>query len=673
MNEPQQSASPEDPWSAISGPDLEDGAVPAFFFAELNGTRHRINKSDLDLLDASGGTSIVYLVKNGACKGKVLKLYKSEKLTNRRTALERKARKMLLSPPSNAEISNASNKTPQFAWTEGLLFDEDDLFIGLILPYVDKKNAYVLDEYIREIDSLEKKHQSITERVQVARNLSAAIDQLHKAGHYFVDMKAKNIFVFKETSYVCFIDCDGFSINRGEFPAREFTPGYIAPEAQGYRPEQLSESPAQDYYALALLIFQLFDFNNTPYQCGIEDKSLHSDDEACDMDTFAKKGFYAYGLTPAKGLLPNENSVYRYWPRQIRELFDQAFSGKTGGKRPSSGAWFNVLHKMVKDWDFEQCAKYPENNSHDHFKGSGCFVCEVFDKIPTQPAPKPEKAGAKPKKSSGRASSYEEPKPPSHWTDLIPPKYDRLREIHRKLDEGTRLPTSANILASILQFFWLLSHGVIGPGLVSGLVFLAVGLFAVWNPYLWPLSLIGLGLNGAALFLFADFLLYRRIDQQVASVGGFQKIDTTKIEKWFRPNHQGWIFGIAIITIFIGAVFFRMNQIQRVQHNIINAINSIETLKEDIEIFARERNFQTPISSYRNSNRDYQPGINPYAVIDLDGDTIVLTLKDDSLAKGKRVYIRPVIVGDRLDWSRCWSDDNEIPKYMMPTSCENFN
>jgi len=51
---------------------------------------------------------------------------------------------------------------------------------------------------------------------------------------------------------------------------------------------------------------------------------------------------------------------------------------KNGNERPTPDKWFKVLHKIIANWSFEKCHKYPEQMVHRHFKDKGCFACEVF-------------------------------------------------------------------------------------------------------------------------------------------------------------------------------------------------------------------------------------------------------------------------------------------------------
>ena len=252
----RQSVSAIDPWN--NPPSSSE--IPNILFILKENRREKIVSADLEKI-GQGGTAIVFLVKSGAYAGHVVKIYNDALLGKRREELKNKVKMMLSSPPESAEIKLDTTSIPQFNWPVALAEDDKGSFCGLVLPYINFKDAYDLTSYLLNVGTLDEKHQSITERMQVARNLAAAVATLHKAGHYFVDMKPQNIFVLKGTSTVTFIDCDGFSINRGEFPARHISPGYIAPEELDSRPVQLSESPEQDNYVLAVLIFQLLDYD----------------------------------------------------------------------------------------------------------------------------------------------------------------------------------------------------------------------------------------------------------------------------------------------------------------------------------------------------------------------------------------------------------------------------
>lgn len=259
---------------------------------------------------------------------------------------------------------------------------------------------------------------------------------------------------------------------------------------------------------------------------------------------------------------------------------------------------------------------------------------------------------------------------PWHWTELLPPEYKRLRQLHCRMIEGVRLPYSNNYFAAIAQFFWLLSHGLVGLGVISGAAFLSVWVWVIWHPELLFFGAAYTFLIGCLLFLFSDYLVFRRVENQVAVAGGVGKVSQDAIETWIKPRHHGWMLGVIFILLLIGAGMYRTFQIEKARIDLANAIQSTETLRLNIEEYAqreRQQGRSPNLPSYFNSVTDYQSIRNEYAVIKPEMDSIVLTLKGSTIVEGKAVIRRPYFRDDgRVDWY-CWGV--EIPDYVMPADC----
>jgi serine/threonine protein kinase len=359
------------------GESVEEYVLPDQLFILSNDGSLKPIKTDSFQKLGTGGTSTVYRCFAGIIEGKVIKLYKPAFLQKHRDEYQQKIDAMLASKPNNMNLMIDGKLYFQFVWPEGAVFDQQQQFIGFYMPYVDISSTYDCFLYLYEFESLDFEVRSVTERMQVACNLAAAVNNLHRAGHYFVDLKPQNMAIYKGVGLVLFMDCDGFSISKGQFPARHFSPGYIAPEAIKHKstPEQISDTPYQDYYALSVLIFQLLDFGNVPFSGRILDDSL-STEEDHSTDNKAKLGLYPYGLNPNPSVEPSAGSIYKYIPTEIRTYFDRAFTGDST-KRPTAKEWFKLLKGFMEDWRFEKCDAYPDDPFHHHFKGMDCFACQI--------------------------------------------------------------------------------------------------------------------------------------------------------------------------------------------------------------------------------------------------------------------------------------------------------
>lgn len=236
---------------------------------------------------------------------------------------------MIENPPSNLCTSIDGVEYPLLSWPLRLLYDSSSgLVVGYLMRLVDLNNSFTLDYFYDH--NLRKKLSSPEEgalscRLEIARNLSAVVSDLHKLGHYCIDFKPQNIRVFKSSHVVTLIDCDGFSVVDKvgvRYPAQLVSTDYIAPEATNENLPIESLSEQQDLYVLAVIIFQLLNQGLHPFQ-GIPTDNF---DAPATNDEKAAQGLYPYGLKDHPLMRPNPQSIHRCFDTGIRELFDRAFA-----------------------------------------------------------------------------------------------------------------------------------------------------------------------------------------------------------------------------------------------------------------------------------------------------------------------------------------------------------
>lgn len=358
----------------------------------------------LEILDASriasGGAGTVYRLDSGPYAGSTAKILHDP------ASFERdKINAMIAQPPATSWMDIHGRKVPQFTWPTHVLEDAQGQGRGFLMPYVDMGKAVPMSTYIELINTLPRADQSITLRMAVARNLAAALVELHKLRHYFVDLKPQNIFVFKETGNVCLLDCDGYAIDGGRFPARQYSSQYLSPEIliNNVHPGALSLNDHQDRFAFATLAFQIINYGVHPFQGILADQSI----ENASTDDFVKGGWYAYGLAANPQVRPCAHSIHAYWDARTRELFDQCFTAPRPSARPRIAEWLEHFDKLLRDKAFSPCEQFPRDILHIHFKGRPCFTCEVllapqqFGRAKAPQAPGPESPPTMPSAGSG--------------------------------------------------------------------------------------------------------------------------------------------------------------------------------------------------------------------------------------------------------------------------------
>lgn len=286
---------------------------------------------------------------------------------------------MIGNPPTTLVAKTAGIEYPTYAWPIAILLDAKKKSVGFLMPLIDLNNSFTLDYYydpglIGKLNSADE--HALSYRVEIAANLSALLSDLHKHHHFFIDLKPQNIRVFKKTHAVTLIDCDGFSIydpSTGKtYPATMYSADYISPEALRSKLPAQDLKVGQDLFALATIIFQLFNGGIHPFQGILQTR-------AGDFNTNDDKvmaGLYPHGIKPNLKISPRPQSVHECFHDETRILFDRAFTGSENG-RPTASEWADHLNRLYKGQQLARCDKFPNDIKHMRWRNKPCPCCTL--------------------------------------------------------------------------------------------------------------------------------------------------------------------------------------------------------------------------------------------------------------------------------------------------------
>jgi hypothetical protein len=208
------------------------------------------------------------------------------------------------------------------------------------------------------------------ERLLIAASVATAVKELHLLGIYCIDLKPDNIRISLRNWAVCIIDCDGMSVidiaspTGKRFHADKSTPEFWAPENIGIKPENFEDQEAHDRFALATIIFMLLNRGIHPFQGVMSFDIAGSETTAGKI----KNNLYPYGAGKGR-ITPHQDSLYPFWPKEMKGLFDRAFATVTA--RPSAEEWLSHLSSL-----FEQADVCDRNRKfHVGYPEVGCAVC----------------------------------------------------------------------------------------------------------------------------------------------------------------------------------------------------------------------------------------------------------------------------------------------------------
>jgi len=319
-----------------------------------------------------------HLLNKGGAAGKVFEIagkpnkvakifHERQKSNTNRLKLEA----MVVNNPNIPSVVAHGIEYVQVAWPEAVLEDDEGYCVGYMMPFINTAEAVSLDHLmqsaVRSKLGLSDKYEY---RVMAAYNVALMVASLHRYGHYIIDLKPANVFIYKKTMTVAVFDCDGFSIKgeQARFPAEFVSEEYIYPEGMDQACEEMGEE--QDKFALAVIIFKLLNNGIHPFS-GVVKKNA---DSTLSIQERIAKYHYAYGMWSDNYQAPHPYSIHEFLPASTMKLFDRAFV--KGQNRPTALEWQAELDYLLKN--IKYCKKNP---NHAYFTNKGCGLCVAEEKL----------------------------------------------------------------------------------------------------------------------------------------------------------------------------------------------------------------------------------------------------------------------------------------------------
>ncbi len=252
------------------------------------------------------------------------------------------------------------------AWVIDVLKDAPGgKVVGFLMPNVRAKE-------IHELYSLKSRRVYFPEAtwhflIHTAANLARGFYSLHRDGHVMGDINHGNCVVLADGT-VKLIDCDSYSISRGDFRYRcdVGVATHLAPELQGVDLGEIEREAKHDNFGLAVIIFQLLFLGRHPFSgnyLGAEDKSL----EDC-----IREKLFAYGDNTDTAKVrqpPGTLSLSEISPR-IAAMFERAF---LIDDRPEPREWVEALEDFSRS--LKQCGFHPGHHYYENL--AACPWCRI--------------------------------------------------------------------------------------------------------------------------------------------------------------------------------------------------------------------------------------------------------------------------------------------------------
>lgn len=324
----------------------------------LSGRSYRVQSAPF----AGGGEGDIYDVVG--VSGYVAKVYKPDKRTAER---ERKLSVM---------VSNKPNVMEQYAWPLDVLY-ENGRFMGYIMPKINGKeklrNIYVYDK---------RKGKPWSLFIAIAKNLSAAVHNVHEIHQVIGDLNPENILVNPIDGMVTLVDTDSYHISDSSRTYRcgVGMPEFVAPELQGIHFPSAplpTFTPESDRFALAVLIFALLMNGAHPFSCTVISGSSSKFQPIDNMQN-GKCAFFPDNCSSNMNI-PRYAPELSSLPDNIQKLFRRAFivGQSNPALRPSAEEWYNALEQLENN--LKTCLK---DSQHIYYYGAKeCPWCKVNEKM----------------------------------------------------------------------------------------------------------------------------------------------------------------------------------------------------------------------------------------------------------------------------------------------------
>jgi formylglycine-generating enzyme required for sulfatase activity/serine/threonine protein kinase len=244
--------------------------------------------------------------------------------------------------------------------------------------------------------------------IAIAKNLAAAVYNMHEIGQIIGDLNPENILVDPQTGLITMVDTDSYHImdsNGNVYRCGVGMPEFVAPELQGkhFPSEPLPTfTKKTDEFSLSVLIFALLMNGSHPFAC----KVISGSSSMFQPQDNLTRGICAYFAESAESgiAVPVYSPGMNTLPLDIQSLFHRSFveGHKSVDTRPAADEWFHALERLEKN--IMACTK---DNEHKYYKHAPeCPWCDVEKKMQSLSSPIP------PSVSKGNSSQSTPPSAP---------------------------------------------------------------------------------------------------------------------------------------------------------------------------------------------------------------------------------------------------------------------
>ena len=187
--------------------------------------------------------------------------------------------------------------------------------------------------------------EGMTRRMLIGCNIAAAVQEVHRMGCVFVDLKPQNVLI-SEQGAVSLVDLDSLQVGTATktYHGPLGSPEYMPPESYGM---DFSANPlistTWDQFSLAVIIYELL-FGIHPFTASANPAYV-----TCEtIDESIRFGMYVHGKNRVNlSTIPAPHESLKEVPEEVAGLFNRAFDLTDPTSRPTSQEWGEALKRAV--------------------------------------------------------------------------------------------------------------------------------------------------------------------------------------------------------------------------------------------------------------------------------------------------------------------------------------
>lgn len=254
------------------------------------------------------------------------------------------------------------------------------------------------------------------------------------------------------------------------------------------------------------------------------------------------------------------------------------------------------------------------------------------------------------------------------WLDVAPqnPVGRRMLRVRSKLESGANRAPQWNTVAGLLPSLWFFANGLVLEGAIAAATDAFLLVVAIYRPDLLPLWLVLLVLQRIVFGLFADWLLYRRVDSEVSTLVATRGIQALALAQWVHnrlaPSGKWFAIGLLVGPVACATLAIAMIAHQAMRRDEVASNAMVQRLLCRVQSAVQANGIAPQRTDITIPANQVGGRITAY---EMEGSNVVITLAGPGAAEGRK--LRWAFDASTNGFVRC--ENLDVPDHMLPIMC----